>query len=254
MKDISITYLGGSGFLLTTGENGFLFDPSLTGPDDRIFPTKEILSSFSSLYVFISHHHEDHFDPSIYDICPSDAHFFLGYDISDEYKGIKMKPGDEIKEENITVRACGSTDDGVSYLIHYKGLSIFHAGDLNLWHWRDESTISEIEAAEKSFYDCVSNIPKTKIDISFFPVDPRQGNMYEAGASYFIMTVKPLFMIPMHFQGRADVASRFSFSYENSVTRTPVLSFPGDKIDISIPEDEESDPQKKLIDFINENP
>ena len=101
MKDISITYLGGSGFLLTTGENGFLFDPSLTGPDDRIFPTKEILSSFSSLYVFISHHHEDHFDPSIYDICPSDAHFFLGYDISDEYKGIKMKPGDEIKEENI---------------------------------------------------------------------------------------------------------------------------------------------------------
>ena len=51
--------------------------------------------------------------------------------------------------------------------------------------------------------------PKQKIDVAFFPVDPRQGSMYDAGAGYFIMTVKPKVFIPMHFQGRPDVALRF---------------------------------------------
>ena len=32
MKDIAVQYLGGSGFLVTIGETGFLFDASEHGP------------------------------------------------------------------------------------------------------------------------------------------------------------------------------------------------------------------------------
>ena len=61
MKDIAIEYLGGSGFLVSLGDTGLLFDASETGPDKRSLPGKETLAAFEKLYVFVSHHHDDHF-------------------------------------------------------------------------------------------------------------------------------------------------------------------------------------------------
>ena len=121
------------------------------------------------------------------------------------------------------MNAYGSTDEGVSFCVDFAGVTLFHAGDLNLWHWRDESSVTEIESAERAFYDCVAPIPKQKIDVAFFPVDPRQGSMYDAGAGYFIMTVKPKVFIPMHFQGRPDVALRFAVTGETPQTRIVAL-------------------------------
>ena len=66
MKDISIRYLGGSGFLVWYDETGFLFDASSTGADDQMMPDEETLRAFDRLYVFASHHHEHHFDPELY--------------------------------------------------------------------------------------------------------------------------------------------------------------------------------------------
>ena len=85
MKDISVTYLGGSGFLAWYGDTGFLFDASKNGPDERILPEPETLNAFRRLFVFISHHHLNNFDPDIYSIVPEHAVFFLGYDIPDEF-------------------------------------------------------------------------------------------------------------------------------------------------------------------------
>lgn len=215
MKDIAIDYLGGSGFLVGLGDTGMLFDASEHGSDQRMLPDRAVLSAFKRLYVFISHHHEDHFSPAVYDLCGSDAVYIVGFDVPEPYRGVRMSPGEERGFGPVSVHAYGSTDDGVSFLVTYAGIVLFHAGDLNLWHWRDESSITEIEAAEKAFYACVAPIPQQKIDVAFFPVDPRQGSMYDAGAGYFVMTVKPRFMVPMHFQGRADVAMRFSVTGRN---------------------------------------
>lgn len=77
------------------------------------------------------------------------------------------------------MKAYQSTDLGVAFLVEAYGLRIFHAGDLNLWHWRQESTIREIEAAEKDFYDALEPLKNERIDVAMFPVDPRQGLMYE---------------------------------------------------------------------------
>ena len=150
----------------------------------------------------------------------------------------------------MSVQAFGSTDEGVSFLVDVAGVKIFHAGDLNLWHWRDESSIAQIEAAERAFYDCVASIPKENIDLAFFPVDPRQGSMYDAGAGYFVMTVKPRIMIPMHFQGRGDVAMRFALTGETKSTKIVALEQPGESIDLSIPDTDDSAPDKKLKDLL----
>lgn len=253
LKDVAITYLGGSGFLVLYDEHGFLFDASLNGVDHRIFPKQEILAGVKHLYVFISHHHDDHFDPSIYEKCPENSTYFLGYDIPDSFKGTRMTPGEEISEGDLTVHAFDSTDEGVSFLLTFHGLKLFHAGDLNFWHWRDDSTVTEIEAAEQAFYACVEPIPKQSIDISFFPVDPRQGNMYDAGARYFIMNFKPKTMFPMHFYGREDVPVRFAVTNEDEMTKIIPLKRAGDHVDLVFPEDRESDPGARLKAFVTES-
>ena len=240
MKDIAIEYLGGSGFLVAIGETGLLFDASEHGGDKRILPEKETLAQFKKLYVFVSHRHDDHFSETIYDLCGEDAVYIVGFDVPQPYRGVRMNPGEERGFGSVNVHACGSTDEGVSFLVEYAGVTLFHAGDLNFWHWRDESSINEIKAAEKAFYDCVEQIPHKDIDVAFFPVDPRQGSMYDAGAGYFVMTVKPRVMIPMHFQGRGDVAMRFAITGETKHTKIVALEQPGDTIDLSFPDADES--------------
>ena len=95
MKDIAIEYLGGSGFLVSLGDTGLLFDASETGPDKRSLPSKETLAAFEKLYVFVSHHHDDHFSPTIYDLCGEKATYILGFDIPEPHRGVRMAPGDE---------------------------------------------------------------------------------------------------------------------------------------------------------------
>ena len=250
MKDISIDYLGGSGFLVAVGETAMLFDASEHGKDERILPSREELAAFKRLYVFVSHRHEDHFSETIYDLCGESAVYIVGFDVPQPHRGVRMSPGEERGFGPVNVKAFGSTDEGVSFLVEYAGIKIFHAGDLNLWHWRDENTISEIETAEKLFYECVEPIPASEIDVAFFPVDPRQGSMHDAGAGYFIMTVKPKIMIPMHFQGRPDVAMRFAATAETPHTRVAALQEAGDHIDLHIPDTDETAPDRKLRELL----
>lgn len=250
MKDVAIEYLGGSGFLVTIGETGLLFDASEHGTDERALPDRQTLAAFKRLYVFVSHHHDDHFSESIYDLCGEEAVYIVGFDVPQPHRGVRMSPGEERGFGPVTVKAFGSTDEGVSFLVEYTGVTLFHAGDLNLWHWRDESSITQIEEAERAFYDCVAPIPQEKIDVAFFPVDPRQGSMYDAGAGYFMMTVKPRIMIPMHFQGRGDVAARFALTGETKNTKIVALEQPGDHIDLSIPDTDETAPDRKLKELL----
>ena len=250
MKDIAVTYLGGSGFLVALGDIGLLFDASEHGQDERILPQKEALAAFRKLYVFVSHRHDDHFSESIYPLCGENAVYIVGFDVPQPHRGVRMNPGETQGFGPVTVKAFGSTDEGVSFLVTAAGVNIFHAGDLNLWHWRDESSVAEIEAAEKAFYACVSPIPKGEIDVAFFPVDPRQGSMYDAGAGYFIMDVKPRIFIPMHFQGRADAAVRFAVTGETAATKVVALQQPGDSVNLAIPDTDLSAPDRKLKELL----
>ena len=250
MKDIMVEYLGGSGFLVSIGDTGMLFDASEHGAGARRLPEKAQLAAYRRLYVFVSHRHDDHFSESIYDLCGENAIYVLGFDVPQPHRGVRMQPGEERGFGPVTVHAYGSTDEGVSFLVTYTGIRLFHAGDLNLWHWRDESSVTEIEAAERAFYDCVAPIPQETIDVAFFPVDPRQGSMYDAGAGYFVMTVKPRIFIPMHFQGRADVALRFAASGSTAATQVVALQEPGDEVSLSLPDTDETAPDRKLRELL----
>ena len=149
-----------------------------------------------------------------------------------------MSPGDEYKvNEHLNIKAFDSTDLGVSYLVEYDDIKIYHAGDLNFWHWRDESTAQEIDEAEDAFKEAVKPIQKENIDIAFFPIDPRQGKMFDAGANYFIMAVKPRLLFPMHFWKRSEIAIEFARRCRTRETEIIALTQSGSSALISINED-----------------
>ena len=89
MKDIAVEYLGGSGFLVSLGDIGLLFDASEHGGDARILPEQERLAAYRRLYVFISHRHDDHFSESIYSLCGSEA-IYIG-DIHREGDALRQR-------------------------------------------------------------------------------------------------------------------------------------------------------------------
>ncbi len=239
--EILITHYYHSGFSVIYRDLLFVFDywrgenQELTA-DQQISPDR--LASFRQVFVFISHEHMDHLDPIVFtwkDHAP--VTYFVSSDMPVGTRGKRMAPGDEINlAEGISVKAFGSTDLGVSFLLNLDGLKVFHAGDLNFWHWRDESTLKEIEEAELEFQNTVRPLTRENVDVAFFPLDPRQGSMFEAGANYFILSVKPRLLIPMHYFRRFDIAVEYARTA--SCRTTEVLAMPGIGDCISVQLDE----------------
>ncbi|MDE6134252.1 MAG: hypothetical protein K2F79_01600, partial [Muribaculaceae bacterium] len=152
-----------------------------------------------------------------------------------------MSAGDIIEDlpEGISVRAFGSTDLGVSFLVSMPdGYTIFHAGDLNYWHWDEESSPRHAQRAKEAFTEIVDRIARLypSIDLVFFPVDVRQGAHCAAGAEQFLETIATADFFPMHFKGDYEKACDFR-AYEipptvASRTRMHCLHNPGDHIEL----------------------
>ena len=232
-KQLKITYHYNSGFSVQVGATLLIFDywegenRSLT-EIGRI--TRQSLAPFEKIYVFVSHAHPDHFDEVIYDWrIDLPMTYIVSNDLPIGKRGRRIAPGDCMElERDISVRAFESTDLGVAFLVNAYGCAIFHAGDLNLWHWRQESTLREIETAEQAFYEACEPIGAYPIDVCMFPVDPRQGYMYDAGANHFILTRKPRVFIPMHWQDRPEVAIDFARRAKTPQTEILALTRPGE--------------------------
>ena len=142
-----VTFLAHSGFFLELETASLLFDwwkgelPPL--PADR------------PLLVFASHRHKDHFNPAIFSLAEGgrDVRFLLGKDIrlternrtrwnlSDDVAArcLALGGGETVSPiPGVTVETLPSTDEGVAFLVSLEGKTIFHAGDLNWWHWEGE--------------------------------------------------------------------------------------------------------------------
>lgn len=241
-KIVDVTYYVHSGFSCAIDGNFFIFD-YWRGQDPEELEghelTVEKLKNYKNVYVFITHSHPDHFDPIVYEWYKElPVNYIVSYEMPIGSRGKRMNPGDTYKiSEKIQVKAFDSTDLGVSYLLSYEDINIFHAGDLNFWHWREESTAQEIDEAEVQFKNAMEPIKKENIDIAFFPVDPRQGRLFDAGANYFLMSVKPRLMIPMHFWQKNEIAVEFARRSRSRDSEVLAMTKPGEKIRLEFTDD-----------------
>ena len=239
---LDITYYMHSGFSCAIGDTLLIFDYWL-GEHGELRENKRIqieeIRKYKQVYILITHSHPDHFDPIVYQWeNEPNVQYILSYEIPVEYKGIRMEAGKTVTlQENIQVTAFESTDLGLAYLVDINDIHLFHAGDLNFWHWREESTAQEIEEAEVAFKEACKPIIGKPIDVAFFPVDPRQGRLFDAGANYFAMTVKPRLMIPMHFWNRNELIVEYARRSRSRETEIIVMTYQGEKMRIEFSQD-----------------
>ena len=219
---MELVYLYHSGFAALADDCAVLFDfyEDSKGPLEG-FVHEDLLKRPGPLYVLSSHFHADHFSPLVFDFIERkpDIRYIFSKDI---YKRRKkwlplddiafLSEGDVYADENLKVKAFGSTDCGVSFYTEFAGLKLFHAGDLNNWHWQDESTPEEARRAQQEYLTALQKLQEEvpELDLAMFPVDPRMGSDYYRGAQQFVAAIHCRCFAPMHFDEAYDKADAFA--------------------------------------------
>jgi L-ascorbate metabolism protein UlaG (beta-lactamase superfamily) len=182
-------------------------------------PSESELPLFDSdkqIYVFVSHRHGDHFNPIIFKLYGlyKNITYILSKDIrlTDRYllqRGIPLKIREKIvfisanesvslSNDAIKIETFKSTDEGVAFLIKYNGKTIYHAGDLNLWVWKEEDKQIN-KNMEERFKKEIDKLKDVYIDVAFLPLDIRQEEWYYLGFDYFMRITNTQKAFPMHF-------------------------------------------------------
>ena len=213
---MTVTFLDHSGFLVELPGVCLLFD----WWKGELPP----LPAGKPLLVCASHRHPDHFDPKIFSLDDGrrEVRFLLGrgirltdrnrekWGLSEETAAkCQVLSGGETASplSGVTVETLPSTDEGVAFLVTADDRTIFHAGDLNWWHWEGEP--EEYNAGmRRSYQSEINKLQGEKIDAAFVPVDPRLGEQYCWGIDCFMKRTDTNYVFPMHFWGSYDVYDR----------------------------------------------
>ena len=225
MKEFKVTHIWHDCFLVETPVVNLVFDYWLDSDGEaRAVPHfLDCLDRHRPLLVFVSHFHKDHYNPDIFGWTRlfADVRFVVSGDVwkrmrhivsaTSVYKGPKVEPAlvtvlhanqcAEVGASRVT--AFPTTDVGNAYGVEVCDQLIFHAGDLNLWAWRDDSTPEEVRKAEGDYHACLRDIKAAignrTIDYCFFPIDSRIGSGYDEGARIFLRTFHVDHFFAMHY-------------------------------------------------------
>ena len=234
-----ITYLFHSGFTIETDTQFIVFDYfkdnciKQKSKDCGQLCTKSFPRD-KRVTFFVSHAHYDHFDKEIFKFV-EEAHYVISNDVKIKEDG-KIKicaPYEKFEYNGLKIQTFGSTDAGLSFLIELDGKRVFHAGDLNWWHWEGESE-AERDYAKAFFFEELDKLKGQEVDIAFFPVDPRLEAAYYYGGEQFIRAIKPKHFIPMHFQDSYSITTKFKKRMEDQVPSTTIyhISKRGETIEL----------------------
>mgnify|MGYP000876387870 CR=1 FL=1 len=153
-------------------------------------------------YILASHAHQDHYAKALLTSrIFQQATFILSDDIDDLFEAehiLSVSEGNEYELADFKLKTFGSTDRGVSFYIRTAETTFFHSGDLNWWHWENSDQESQLQE-EKDYKMHLEQLKDWPVDIAFVPADPRLGYAYDYAVKYFIETIAPKVLIPMHF-------------------------------------------------------
>ncbi len=231
---IAVTFLGHSGFLVELPSVTLLFD-WWKGELPAIRPGVP-------LYVFASHRHEDHFNPQIFalDGGSRDVSFVLGHDIRLSPRNLArwgvspgtaeqchiLRGGQSCTLPRARIEALSSTDEGEAFLVTADGMTLFHAGDLNWWHWDGEDTAWN-RNMEVNFKRYTESLRGRRIDLAMLPLDPRLGEDGFRGPRHFLETADISRFLPMHQWGDFTFTEAFLTRYPEFAEQTVSIAGEG---------------------------
>lgn len=209
MKPVNLYFLHHSGFMVELEKVILVFDYYL---DPAGHVEKKLQETDKAVYFFVSHVHGDHFNPAIRKFEDRVSGYFLHRDcrlvLQNDSLLHMMDVGDSVEEGPLSVHMYGSTDAGGSFMVEAEGLRIFHAGDLNWWHWAGEGDGDNRDARDGFFHE-LSLIKEKSVDLAFIPVDARQQVAREWGVKQYLSHFTAGLLVPMHAFGQ-----RWAPSYE----------------------------------------
>lgn len=212
---MKVTYLHHSGFAVELETKVLLFDYYTEGGrknyfDPAAYPEKQI-------FVFVSHAHADHYDGRIFDWAEyPNVHYVLSSDVPKmpcpAERTLFVEPHQVYALFDTSIQTLQSNDAGTAFLVKADGKMIFHAGDLNWWHWNGEPDSFNADI-KKSYTVEIDRLKGKRIDAVFVPADLRLEDKYGWAVDYFLQTVGAKELFPMHFWGRFDVCDMLREKY-----------------------------------------
>lgn len=201
---MTVTYLYHSGFAVEFDDIVLVFDYYKGELPETVRGKK--------LYVFSSHYHKDHFQYKVFDWAQEyDATYILSKDIrtkGPEGRTVKVKRRQKLAVDELQIQTLRSTDEGVAFLVRVKGITLYHAGDLNWWHWEEEGPEYN-EKMKRDYQAEIGTIEGEHIDLAFVPLDPRLEEAYGWGIDYFMRHTETIRLFPMHLWGGYKTIPRF---------------------------------------------
>lgn len=216
-NSMEIAFLEHSGFACREGKRVYIFDCW----QDPVHRIDEYAQEGLELWFFVTHIHGDHYAPTIAKFAKENTKYILHRDIktfsAPAGNVYYMDVDDEITIDDVTIHMYGSTDAGGSYLLTTPERTIFHAGDLNWWHWLGDTDENNVEA--RGFFEReLVRMDGMGADLVFFPVDARLEGAREWGIHEWLQhcKVKKL-LVPMHMhdldKGGWTPSDKFKVAY-----------------------------------------
>lgn len=212
---MQVTYINHSCFLVESDTGLFLFDYF-----DGDIPE---LNCDKPLYCFSSHSHGDHFSEKLFEktVHHPNVHYILSDDILKKCVPAELysrtdfvAPSQTVIIDKISVKTLKSTDLGVAFIVDDDGKLIYHAGDLNDWIWKGESSEYNTNM-EASYIKEMEKLRGTDFLLAFIPIDPRQSqNDRQRGIRLFMKYANAENIFPMHMWDKYETAEELAFQLE----------------------------------------
>lgn len=204
---MKITFICHSSFCVELEKNVLVFDYYGEGKIPEV-------SENVRMYFLNSHSHPDHFKKEILKLREKypKAEYVLSRDIrvrpEERREWIhSVKAREEYEIGDLHIQTLRSTDMGVSFAVEAEGKRLYHAGDLNWWHWEGEDKAWNHNMAA-NYKREVDRLAGRAFDAVFLPLDPRLCEAYDWGMKYFLKQVAAAHVFPMHFWGDYAVCQR----------------------------------------------
>jgi L-ascorbate metabolism protein UlaG (beta-lactamase superfamily) len=189
------------------------------------FPDKDI-------FVFVSHRHPDHYNRAVWELEKQypNVYYVLYQDVTERRRGnvLRVSCRQNYRFQELEIETLASTDQGCAFLVTAEGKQLYHAGDLNWWHWEGEPD-AQNQWQEENFKREITRLKGRHLDCAFLPLDPRLGDSAWWGFLEVLKTCRIDAVFPMHyFHDRAGMLSYLELPqlqpYRNIIFTEPVVT------------------------------